>query len=371
MKKLIWGIVIVIVIVLVVVFSNKDNQKEIVIGYIGPLSGPSAVLGMDAIKAIEMAVNEANLKGGVNGKQIKLVSEDDQYLTKNTVSAYQKLVNTDKAKIILVATYGGVFAIEDLAQKDGVVIIDPLDCNAELANVEKNIFCIATETESIGVSLAERMLLSSKTNAAVMYSTKDTFMTLVKNAFEKTFTEKGGKVVEEQFNYDDSDFRTQLSKIKISNPEGLVILGHDEQGIIMKQARDLGINVQFYSTGTITSPAAQQAAAGKSEGTIFAYWEASADNEKAKEFENKFVQLVGRSPILPLTTHPAYDTMTILVEEVLPNITGKITADKVKGELLKVTEYQGTTGIISINQDGAAPIKESVFRLMGGLPVKL
>jgi branched-chain amino acid transport system substrate-binding protein len=372
-KKIIWILGIIIVIIVVIVFFSKDNQQPDIfkIGYIGPMTGPSAVLGMDAVKALEIARDEINSKGGINGKKVEVIFEDDKYLTKDTVNAYSKLVNIDKVKVVLIATYGGVFALADQAKKDNVIIIDPLDCNSDIAGLNDNVFCLATETESIGESLANHMIKNGQTSAAIMYSSKDSFMSLVASAFSKTFESKGGKITaKEQFNYDDSDFKTQLSKIKITNPETLILLGHDETGIIMNQARAIGIVAPFMTTGTITSPPLQEAANGYAEGALFAYWESSKDNELAKQFEDKFIESVGRPPILPLTTHPAYDTLMVLAD-VFANIKGQITDDKIRTELLKVKNYAGVTGIISFDDDGGARIKESVFKLVNGMPVRV
>lgn len=369
------GVVIVVLIIAGVWISNKEpsvvSSEPIKIGYIGPLTGPSAVLGMDAIKAVEIAVSDVNNSGGVKGRKVELISEDDQYLTKNTVSAYEKLVNADKVKVIMIASYGGLFAVMDKAEKDGVIIINPLDCNKAVANASKNIFCLATETESIGISLAKQMLAEGKKNAGIMYSTKDTFMAIVTEAFKKEFETGGGKIQIEAFNYEDKDFRTQLLKLKGLGVEGLVLLGHDETGLIMKQARDLGMKQPFYTTGTITSPVAQELAVGNAEGTIFAYWDADKTNGQAKLFEDKFIALVGRGPILPLTTHPAYDVTNILLKKVFVNINGEITASSVKSGLLKIANYQGSTGMVTMNKEGAAPIAESAFRLVKGVPVKI
>jgi branched-chain amino acid transport system substrate-binding protein len=351
------------------VFNNNTSETgPIKIGYIGPLTGPSAVLGMDAVKAVEIAVSEANAKGGIDGRQIELLIEDDQYLTKNTVSAYDKLVHTDKVKILLVASYGGMFAVKDRALRDDVLIINPLDCNKDVADADKNILCLATETESIGRVLAGQMLDEGRETAGIMYSTKDTFMALVADSFKKAFEAKGGKVLVESFNYEDDDFRTQILKLK--EMEVFVLLGHDEVGLIMKQVGTLGMDKPFFTTGTITSPVAQELAGGNEEDTVFAFWEADAKNQKAKEFNDKFTKLVGRGPILSLTTHPAYDVVKILTDVVLPK-TKSTDADKVKAELLKVVNYEGVTGKVTFSKEGLAPIQEKAFRLMGGVPVKI
>ncbi|MEI6553185.1 MAG: ABC transporter substrate-binding protein [bacterium] len=372
--KIIIGIIAVVIIafLLISALNNTLNQDKIIkIGYIGPITGPSAVLGMDAIKAIEIAVDESNAKGGINGKQIQLIAEDDKYLSKDTVNAYNKLVNVDKAKIILISTYGGVFAVADKVKSDGVVVIDPLDCNKDLANSNKNIFCLATETESIGTSLAQNLASTGGKKAAILYSTKDSFMSIVANAFDSEFSKNGGVTMKQGFNYDDTDYRSQLLKIKEYNPDALVILGHDEQGFIMKQARELGINAKFMTTGTITSPVAQQNANGTAEGTLLAFWDSAKNSPNVKDFETKFTAKVGRPAIFPLTTHPAYDTVKILTDIVLPKISGNVTGNKVASELLNVSNYQGVTGGVTIDKDGGARIKESVFKLVKGNPVSL
>jgi branched-chain amino acid transport system substrate-binding protein len=378
MKKILYTAVILVILFLGYNYftkpnvpANSENKSPIVLGYVGPLTGPSAVLGMDAVKAIEIWVNEINSKGGVDGRKVSLISEDDQYLVKNTVSAYQKLTQVNKAKIVLVATYGGFLALRDVAVKDGVILINPLDCNKDIANASKNLFCLATETESIGDVLAEQMIANKQLVAGVMYSTKDEFMNLVTAAFKKKFEAAGGKVFVESFNYEDKDFKSSLSKLNSQKIAGLVLLGHDETGVIMKQARSIGIKVPFYTTGTITSPGAQEASGGASEGTVFAYWDAESSNVKSQDFVSKFLKLVGRPPILPLTTHPAYDVVSILGEKVLPGLNSDFTVKDLKDKLLNVSGYSGITGTVNFDQNGASPIKESAFKLVKGAPQKI
>ncbi len=351
------------------VLSGCAAKPEVIkIGYIGPLSGPSAVLGMDAIKAIEIAAEEINAAGGIDDVPVQIIAEDDQYIPAKTLTAYQKLVKVDGVDVLLVSTYGGVFTISDRAKEDGVIIIDPLDCNDELAALNENIFCVATETESIGTSLADHLITQGKTKAGLLYSTKDNFMSLVAAAFKKRFAASGGLTAEESFSYTDTDFRTQLLKLSEMQPDAIVFLGHDETGIAMRQARELGSTALFMATGTVTSPGLQQASGGTAEGTIFAYWEPAGDSPFAKAFEAKFIEKVGRPPILPLTTHPAYDSM-LMLNKALSGTGGDIEA--IKQGIYATKSLTGTTGVITVDADGAVRIKESAFMLKQGRPVRL
>ena len=112
-------------------------------------------------------------------------------------------------------------------------------------------------------------------------------------------------------------------------------------------------------------------AVGNAEGTILAYWDTNTANTEALAFGAKFKALVGRDPILPLTTHPAYDVSTILLTKVLPDIKGEVTSAAVKAGLLEISNYQGSTGLVTFDKTGAAPIAESAFRLVNGVPAKI
>ncbi|HLC32761.1 MAG TPA: ABC transporter substrate-binding protein [Candidatus Nanoarchaeia archaeon] len=342
--------------IILFILAGCSQNNVVKIGYIGPLSGPSAVLGMDAIKAIEIAADEAKSQG----IDVQVIAEDDQYMTSKTVTAYNKLVNVDDVDVLLVSTYGGLFAIADQARADGVVVVDVLDCNDEIGVLPDPVFCVATHTESIGYVLADYANNNGMTKVAVLYGTKDRFMGLVKEAFKARFA---GTLLEESYAPDADDFKTVLTKFKEENVDAIGLFGYDETGLAMKQARELGINAQFFATGTVTSPSLQQASAGAVQGTVFGYWESSADNPNGAEFERKFQTLVGRPPILPLTTHPAYDAARLV-------IAASQQGSLVSG-LYKTNKFEGAVGTVSMDSDGTIKIPERAFKLENGKPVPI
>ena len=324
------------------------------------MTGQSAVLGMDSAVAAEIAVEEINTAGGVAGKKIKLILEDDQYDAKKTVSAYQKLVDVDGAKVIVISTYSGVFVLAERAKQDGVVLVDPLDCNSELAALGDHVFCLATDSESIAEILAEETEKSEVKKVGVLFFQSDAFMPLVKDVFVSEF---GGKVIlVEGYSAGTSDFRTSISKMMEQDVEAMVLLGYDETGFTMKQARTLGFEGQFYTTGTVTSPSLQKASAGNSEGTIFAFWDAQKDREPAMSFTAKFIEKQGRPAILDLATYPTYDAVKVIAKALESN--------DLKQGLLDIQGFAGATGNVSFSSDGTVRIRESAFVLHDGFPVK-
>ena len=175
--------------------TQTQNLEPIKIGWIGPQTGQSAVLGMDSAVSAQIAVDEINAKGGINGRSVSLIIEDDQYDIAKATTAYQKLVNVDGVKFILINTYGSVFALAKNAEADGVILIDPLDCNSELAGLSDNVFCLATDSESIAEVLSQDANKKNYSSVGILYWNSDLFMPLVEKVFRKDFN---GEIVDSE-----------------------------------------------------------------------------------------------------------------------------------------------------------------------------
>lgn len=359
-------IALALVIVLSLVLINfQSNEQTIKIGWIGPQTGQSAVLGMDSFVAAQIAVDEINEKDGINGRQVELIIEDDQYNIAKAMNAYNKLVNIDKVDILLMNTYGSIFALADQAVKDDVIILDPLDANSEIAGLNENIFALATDSESIAEVLAEHANDNAYDKAGILYWNSDNFMPLVERVFRENY--KGEIVVSESYTAGTSNFQTSLTKMMSEDVKAIVLLGYDETGLAMKQARELGFKGQFYTTGTVTSPPLQEAAMGNAEGTIFAFWNAPKSQEPTKSFTEKFIAKQGRPVILDFAAYPTYDAVNVIALAI--DNAGSVEVNKVKSELLKIQDYDGVTGDISFASDGSVRIRESAFVLENSLPV--
>jgi branched-chain amino acid transport system substrate-binding protein len=337
---------------IVLIFLTGCAQNTVKIGWVGPLTGPSAVLGMDSLTAAEIAVEEINIQGGIDGKQVELIFEDDQYVISKAITAYHKLVDVNKVDVIIINTYGSVFALAEEAKTDNIVLIDPLDCNSELSALGNHVFCLATDSESI----AEVLASEAKGKAGILFRNTDNFMPLVKDVFVEEYD---GEVLIEAYTETDKEFRTVLAKFMEEDVESLVLLGYDETGLAMRQARTLGFEGEFYTTGTITSPPLQELAQGEAEGTTFAFWDAPESS-----FTDKFIATKGRPPILDLASYPTYDTIKVL--------TKALESEKdLKQALLEVEEFEGVTGKVKFDKDGAIRIKEEAFILKEGKPEKV
>lgn len=353
------------VLIVLLFFTAIDAKAETIkIGWIGPLTGNSAVLGIDSMQAAQLAIEEAN-SDPENKNKFRLIVEDDQYETSRTVSAYSKLAAQGVVAII-VSTYGGVFAIANRAQKDDIVIINPLDCNDAIADLPDNIFCVATQSESVGQVIAEDIQKNNSGPVAIIYDEKNPFMTLVANTIMDLMVENTTFLY--AVDQSASDFKSNLLRAKSKKVLSIVFLGHDPMGGAMHQARSLGLESQFYTVGTITSPGYQELAGRSAEGALVAYWEAP-NNFKLKEFLKKFETKVGRMPILQLATIPTYDVSNIITTS-LKNKADPSSA-QIRNYFQGLKNYSGVSGIITIDDDGASrSIRETLYRFTGGKLVR-
>jgi branched-chain amino acid transport system substrate-binding protein len=245
MKKIVGALSLAMAGLLVLGCSGK-SEDVIKVGSIGPLSGPVAVYGVECKNGIELAVEEINAAGGVNGKLLKVVAEDDEGNPEKSVSAYKKLTTKDGIKLVIGSlTSGCTQAITQLAQAQKVLQIAPAATAPAITDAGNFIFrtCFIDPFQgTVGGKFSYETLGSRK--AAVLYDIGNDYSVGLTDNFVATFESLGGKIVaKESYATGDKDFNAQLTKIKNANPD--VVYLPDYYGtvaLIAKQLRAQGIN---------------------------------------------------------------------------------------------------------------------------------
>lgn len=220
--------------------------KAVKIGGVAPLSGPVAVYGVECKNGIDLAVEEINAAGGVNGTKIVFICEDDEGDAAKSVNAYKKLVSKDKTHFVIGSlTSGCTLAITKLAQAQKVLQIAPAATAPAITDAGNYIFrtCFIDPFQGrVGGKFAAENLKCKK--AAVLYDIGNDYSVGLTENFEKEFSAMGGSVVvKESYGTGDKDFNAQLTKIKAANPD-LVYLPdyYGTVALIAKQLRAQGIN---------------------------------------------------------------------------------------------------------------------------------
>lgn len=229
--------------------GSQEDSDTITIGGIFPLSGSVAVYGIEARNGVEMAIAEINAAGGVDGKQLVLVAEDDEGNPEKSVNAYKKLVSKDGVKIIIGSlTSGCTAAITSLAQAQKVLLIAPAATLESITDAGNYVFraCFIDPFQgTVGGKFAAETLM--KKNAAVLYDIGNDYSVGLYENFEVAFKNAGGTIVAaESYNTGDKDFNAQLTKIKSANPDVVYLPDYYATvALIAKQLRAQGVDTEI------------------------------------------------------------------------------------------------------------------------------
>ena len=248
MKKIVATLFTILFVFAAVSCSKKDADSAsriIKIGGVAPLSGNVAVYGVECKNGIDLAVEEINAAGGVAGKKLVFICEDDEGMPDKTVNAFKKLITKDKVSIVIGSlTSGCAKAITTLAQARGVVQIAPAATSPDITDAGNFIFraCFIDPFQgTVGGKFAAENLGAK--NAAILYDLQNDYSVGLAENFKASFTAAGGRIAaEESYAGGDKDFNAQLTKIKNASPD--VVYLPDYYGtvaLVAKQLRAQGI----------------------------------------------------------------------------------------------------------------------------------
>ena len=287
-----------------------------VIGVMESVTGPGETYGTVAVQAKQMAVDEINAAGGVNGRRLEFVVEDSQCSAKDAISAYNKLTDVDGVKIILgTSCSGAMLGAAPLAEADGVILFSGLASNPDIANAGDYIFRTQISDVQVGIDTGNVLWADGVRELATITEATD-YAEGVRRTSVEQFEERGGAVVAgERYGSDVTDFRSQLTKLLNADPDALHIAPQSEfaAGTIVKQVRELGYQGPIYaetiSVGTTALEVAGEAATGMKAITA----DLDPDNKKAQEVLANFRE---RYDYVTLPWHlgSAYDDVYIAAE---------------------------------------------------------
>ncbi len=217
------------------------------VGVYGSLTGTTATFGQSTENGARMAIDEINAAGGIGGKQIVMVSEDDQSKAEEAATAVQKLINQDR----VIALSGEVassrsLAAAPIAQDAGVIMISPSSTNPEVTKKGNFIFrtCFIDPFQGTVMAKFAAQNLGYK-RVAILKDIKNDYSVGLAQFFTEEFVGRqvGSITGEQAYAEGDADFRSQLTALKANNPEAIFVPGYyTEVGSIAIQAKELGIN---------------------------------------------------------------------------------------------------------------------------------
>lgn len=370
MKKII-AFAVVALLAMSMCFAGGDKESSadgavVKIGFIGPLTGDYANYGTLCRQAVEMAIDEINAKGGVNGASIKLFAEDSEGDSQKALAAMEKLSSSDKVcAIIGPVLTGETFSVAERAQAEGIVIITPSASHKDITNVGDYIFR-TTPSDGLQGEVAGKYWsqVLGYTKLAVLYAKNDYSQGLYESMSE-AFTQDGGKIVAaETFMVGDKDFKTQLTKLKNTDAQAIYLPDYTaEMAQILEQAAQLGIGKPFLSGDGFLSEEIYSLAGQYTDGVVYTASARVEESNKNKEFKDAYTARWGIGPDSFATN--AYDATYILV-----SVIEKVGTDRkaIKTGMEQVKDFEGVNGIINFAPNGDLVAYQGIYEVHGTTP---
>ena len=271
------------------------------IGAIDPLTGPFAAYGEPVRDGMLLAVDEINAKGGMGGRKIELLLEDDGGDPKNSVNAFTRLATVSKVPAVIgPLSSGSSMATAPLADRYKVVQLSTLAGTIDLSKAGDYVFRIYPSSEIGSRYIAKVAIQKFKAKKAALFFGNDAFGVTSRKFITEVLKSNGVEIVaDETFNSGDRDFRTQLTKIRDAKPEVLMCSAYYEEGAqILVQAKQLGLNVPILGEDGWFGPIA--VIAGDALKNLYfaniAFGTEYADNKPMQNFIAAFRQRYNKPP---------------------------------------------------------------------------
>jgi branched-chain amino acid transport system substrate-binding protein len=347
--------------------ESAASSDVIKIGEFASMTGSEATFGQSSHKGTQLAVDDLNAAGGVLGKKLELHMEDDQSQAGQPATVVRKLISSDG----VVAMLGEVASSRSLeaapiCQENNIPMISPSSTNPKVTETGDYIFRVCFIDPFQGTVMANFSLntLHLK-NVAVLTDVKSDYSVGLAKFFKESFSGGGGKIAAEQ-NYSggDKDFNAQLTAIKAQNPDGIFVPGYyTEVGLIILQARQLGLTMPIFGGDGWESPALIAIGGTATEGCYYSTHFSPQDTSPAvqnfvKEFKAKYNETPDAMAAL------GYDSAMILAAAMK-------TADttdgaKVRDALAAEKNFPGVTGNITMDANRNASKPAVILEIKNG-----
>ncbi len=334
--------------------------KEIIIGNLQDISGPTSVWGSAVTRGAELAAEKMNAQGGINGAKIKMITLDTKGDVQEAIKAFNRLVDQEKAVAVIgppISNIGiGLAPVAD-AKKVAFVgsFADPRATVGEDGKVHPSMFLVQPSTVQYGEIMAsyavEKLGLKK---IAILYDQSNAYAVSLMAPFKAYAESVGAKIVdEEMYGKTDRDYRTQLSKIKSSGAD-CVFAPNYIQGLVItaKQAKQLGLTMPFVGALDYAAPFASLVNDPEATNNIYFANNYSDSEPQLTEVRKAYKAKYNEDPINKV--YLGYDKMLVVVEGIKKG--GGATPDKIIEGLNKVSGLQGTTGVITISPKTHQPV---------------
>lgn len=321
-----------------------SSTEPIKIGFIGPLTGDAAALGVDILHGIQIAVDDANATGGIDGRQIQIVAEDGRCTGADAASAAQKLINVDKVVAILGGQCSGeTLAIAPIAEAAGVPIISAISSNPDVTEAGEFIFRVYPSDALKTVVMAKYFAVQGWDKVAIL-STNADFSVGFRDALKADLP--AGFIFDEVVDPTAKDFRTVLTRLTGQDFDVFVPNSHANapMALMIEQFREQGLTQPMVSHDVADTLDVIAAAGDAAEGlqsinvpTI----------EADTDFGRDFITAHGQPQAGMFFAAFGYDAANVLLEAIRNMGDGPL-----RDAIAATDRHPGVVGPISFDENG-------------------
>ncbi len=366
-------IIVVITVVIVVLIgwrvhqAQQQNSGPIKLGVASLMTGDFAVVGENILNTAELTVDQINQAGGINGRQLQIVSKDAGCDGQTGLSAVSKLINTDGVKYIIGGMCSnGTDAAAPILNQNHVVDLTPVTGGKDVDNDGEYVFRTANSDSLAGTDIADAMIGLGYKNAAIANEITD-YTAALTTSFKQEFTRLGGTVVDENdFQPGTHDFSTIIAKFKTEKIQAVLVASQTgiSGAFFVKQSRDLGFTPPMFSDFTFVTNTAAQKIVGSFDGIYFADPAYDASSTDLQAFFAAYQGKYGHAPNIPFHTAATYDAIHLIASAIVA-----VGYDSVAVHdwlLANVKNYHGFMGTYSLDANGNSDLGFVIKLMKGG-----
>ncbi|HEY6119584.1 MAG TPA: ABC transporter substrate-binding protein [Pyrinomonadaceae bacterium] len=341
-----------------------SSSGTIVVGYYGDLSGRTSNFGQSTKNGVLMAADEINKAGGIDGRQVQILSEDDEGRPEKAATVATKLIDQDRVIALLgeVAS-GNSLAAAPKAQAGRVPMISPSSTNPAVTQVGDYIFRVCFIDPFQGEVMAKFAFNTLKAKkAAIMLDFNSPYSRGLTDFFEAAFKKFGGQIVNKQsYTQGDRDYKGQLTAIRSDAPDVIYVPGYyGEVGVIAKQAKQLGINVPLLGGDGWDATQLWDLGGDSLNGDFISnHYSVDDPSPAIQKFVGDYKGRYGSAP--DALAALGYDAMRVLGDSI--KRAGTTDGAKLRDAIAQTKNFGGVTGTITIDAQRNAVKPAVVLKL--------
>ena len=337
--------------------TSAVESKTLKVAVAGPFTGSVAAFGEMIKKGAQLRAQEINESGGINGKQLELVFEDDTGKDKEASLVATRIASNRKI-LAVVGHFNSSCSLagKPIYKRNRIVALSPGSTNVNVCKGSDYTFRNLYRDDFQGAFAAKYIkTVLTKVETVAVFFDNDDYGRGLRDSFKKSANSIGLSIVaDEAYDRDTTDYKAQLTKIKSANPDLIFIAGlYSQAGLILSQARESGITAQFFGADGVDSPKLLEIAGESANGiyitTPFIF--GLEGNEEAERVYAAFKQKFGKSP--DTWAALTYDAIGMIAEAITEGGEKRKAIRDYLGNLTSPEKgYQGITGLTYFDEHG-------------------